>query len=110
MKNKNLWVDLSLINLCIVAFLGFTLRSKILFALPTINYLNFLDTHSHFAFEGWVTLALLFLLVHELLPGQFNQKSIYQWCFGGIVMSSYGILLTTPFNNNSFLAEFFSAL
>src|SRR6266496_800556 len=110
MKNKNIWVDLSILNLCIVAFLGFTLRSKILFSLPWINYLYLLDVHSHFAFEGWVTLALLLLFVQELLPEPFNKRFIYQWLFGGIVLSSFGILLTLFFNNNSFFADFFSVL
>jgi hypothetical protein len=110
MKTKNLWVDLSILNLCIVAFLGFILRSKILFSLPWINYLYFLDAHSHFAFGGWVTLALLFLFVQELLPEPFSKRSVYQWLFGGIVLSSFGILLTMALNNNSFLAGFFSVL
>ena len=110
MKTKNIWVDLSILSLCIVAFLGFILRSKILFSLPWINYLYFLDVHSHFAFEGWVTLALLFLFVHELLPEPFSKRPVYQWLFGGIVLSSFGILLTMPFNNKSFLASFFSFL
>jgi len=110
MKIKNVWVDLSILSLCIVAFLGFTLRSKILFSLPWINYLYLLDVHSHFAFGGWVTLALLFLFVEELLPEPFSRRPIYQWLFGGIVLSSFGILLTIPFNNKSFLAGFFSFL
>jgi len=110
MKTKNIWVDLSILSLCIVAFLGFILRSKILFSLPWINYLYFLDVHSHFAFEGWVTLALLFLFVHELLPEPFSKRPVYQWLFGGIVLSSFGILLAMPFNNKSFLASFFSFL
>ncbi len=110
MKTKNIWVDLSILSLCIVAFLGFILRSKILFSLPWINYLYLLDVHSHFAFEGWVTLALLFLFVQELLPEPFSKRSVYQWLFGGIVLSSFGILLTMPFNNKSFLAGFFSVL
>ncbi len=110
MKNKNIWVDLSILNLCIVAFLGFILRSKILFSLPWINYLYLLGVHSHFAFEGWVTLALLLLFVQELLPEPFNKRFIYQWLFGGIVLSSFGILLTLFFNNNSFFADFFSVL
>src|SRR6266498_4207294 len=110
MKTKNIWVDISILSLCVVAFLGFILRSKILFSLPWINYLYLLDVHSHFAFGGWVTLALLFLFVQELLPELFSRRPIYQWLFGGIVLSSFGILLTIPFNNKSFLAGFFSFL
>jgi len=110
MKNKNLWVDLSILNLCIVAFLGFTLRSKMIFALPWINYLYLLDAHSHFAFEGWITLALMLLLVQELLPVPFTKRSIYQGSYCALVLSAYGIFLTMLFNNNSFLAGFFPSL
>jgi hypothetical protein len=93
-----------------VALLGFILRSKLLFSLSWINYLYLLDVHSHFAFGGWVTLALLFLMVTELLPKTSNEKPIYQWLFGGIVLGSFGILFTMPFNDKSFLAAFFSFL
>src|SRR6266498_379242 len=110
MKTKNIWVDISILSLCVVAFLGFILRSKILFSLPWINYLYLLDVHSHFAFEGWVTLALLFLFVQELLPEPFSKRPVYQLLFGGIALSSFGILLTMPFNNKYFLAGFFSDL
>ena len=108
MKSKNLWINLSIINLCIVALLGFILRSKILFSLPMINYLNLLETHFHFAFVGWVTLALLVLMVDELLPESSSNKLVYNWLFGGIIFCSYGILVTLPFNNSNFLADIFS--
>ena len=110
MKNKNCWADLSIFNLCIVAFLGFILRSKILFPLPGINYINLLDAHSHFAFGGWVTLALLFLMMDELLPGSLIRKPVYRWLFIGVVLSSFGMLFTMYFNNKSILAGFFSSL
>lgn len=110
MKDKNLWVDLALLNLCIVALLGFILRSKILFELPQVNYLYLLDAHSHFAFGGWITLALLFLMAGDLLPGLLNGKPVYQWIFGGIFLSSLGILLTRIFNNDSFWVDILSVL
>lgn len=109
MINKHLWARISLFNLCIVAFLGVALRSKILFTLPFLNYLKLLDAHWHFAFDGWLTLALLFLLVEELLPENIISKSVYRNLFTGIVACSYGILLTVLFANNSFLPTLFSA-
>ncbi len=110
MKNKNIWIDISIFNLCIVAALGIILRSKILFALPGINYINFLDTHSHFAFSGWLTLALLFLLVGELMPQSRAKKKVYKWLLGGITLSAWGILVTMPLDNKSLLSNFFSDL
>lgn len=110
MKNKSLWINISIINLCIVALLGFILRSKILFSIPWINYLNLLDTHSHFAFAGWVTLALLVLMVDELLPESLSNKPVYNWLFGGIVFCSFGILFIKPFNDGGFLSNLISYL
>lgn len=109
MKNKNIWAGVSILNLSIVAILGFTLRSKILFDLPWINYLNLLDAHLHFAFGAWITLALLLLLVQELLTGPTNNKYIYQYLFGAILLSSFGTLLNIAFNFSYFYATFFSA-
>ena len=57
------WIDLSILNLCIVALLGMVLRSKIVFALPFINYNHLLEAHSHFTFGGWVTLILMSLFI-----------------------------------------------
>lgn len=98
MKNYKLWTSISLFSFCVVGLLGVILRSKILFDLPWIDYLHLLDGHSHFAFGGWVTLALLILLIGELLPEACKKKSIYPallWC---VVISSYGTLLTEIFN------------
>jgi hypothetical protein len=93
MKNTTLWASTSLFNFCIVGLLGVILRSKILFDLPWINYLNLLDAHSHFAFGGWITLSLLMLFVRELLPELYRNKNVYQWMLGSIFLSSAGTLL-----------------
>ena len=109
MKNTTLWASTSLFNFCIVGLLGVILRSKILFDLPWINYLNLLDAHSHFAFGGWITLALLMLFVRELLPDLYRNKNIYQWMLGSIFLSSAGTLLTSILGVEV-LKDFFSGL
>jgi len=92
-----------------VGLLGVILRSKILFDLPWINYLNLLDAHSHFAFGGWITLALLMLFVRELLPEPYRNKNVYQWMLGSIFLSSAGTLFTTTLDVGV-LKDFFSGL
>ena len=94
MKNYNLWIRISLFNFCIVGLFGFVLRSKILFDLPWINYLNVLDAHSHFAFGGWITLILLTLFIEELLPETYRKRKIYQGLLCVTLISSYGILVS----------------
>jgi len=110
MKSKRFWLTVSLFNLCIAALLGFILRSKIVFDVPWINYLNVLDAHSHFTFGGWVTLALLVLLVYELLPEIFCKRKIYTWVFGLIFLTSIGNLLAMIVTGNIFLANLFFTL
>jgi hypothetical protein len=96
-NRKSFWLTLALINLCIVAFLGFTLRSKILFPLPSLDFSNLLSAHSHFAFGGWVGLALMTLLVYDVLPSSVSQKKKYQWILAGIEISSLGMAFFFPF-------------
>lgn len=94
---KSFWINVCLVNLCIVALFGFTLRSKILFSLPALNYRNFLSAHSHFAFAGWAGLGLITLLIYELLPQQLAQQRKYQWILIGIEVSALGMAFTFPF-------------
>lgn len=107
---RSFWLTLALINLCIVAFLGFILRSKILFSLPFIDYRSVLSAHSHFAFAGWAGLLLITLFIYDILPEPFSQKKIYQWVLTGIETSSLGMALLFPFLGYSLITIFFSTL
>lgn len=108
-NKKSFWLRLSLINLCIVALLGFTLRSKILFSLPFIDYRNLLSAHSHFAFGGWVGLCLITLLIYNILPESFSQKKVYQYILAGIEISSLGMAIFFPFLGYGALSIIFSS-
>jgi len=61
------WIQISLINFCVVALAGITMRFKINFALPWVNQKHLLYAHSNFAFTGWVTVALMVLMINYLL-------------------------------------------
>jgi hypothetical protein len=87
------WIDLSILNLCIVSFLGLILRSKIVFAIPFINYNHLLEAHSHFTFGGWVTFVLMALFINELLPISVSRKPKYQWLLGSIATCAWGMLI-----------------
>lgn len=60
------WLQVALFNFCIVALAGVTLRYKINFSLPIVNHKYLLHAHSQFAFVGWVSTALMALLVNFL--------------------------------------------
>ena len=94
MENRNKWIDLSLLGLCFVGFTGLILRTKIVFEVPFINYNHLIEAHSHFTFAGWVSLALMTLLVYELLPIELRVKRVYQWLLGLIAISSWAMLIT----------------
>jgi hypothetical protein len=107
---KSFWLGLSLINLSIVALFGFGLRSKILFTIHFIDYRSLLSAHSHFAFGGWVGLALITLLIYNLLPSQIHRKKIYQAILIGIEISAMGMALFFPIQGYSTTAIVFSSL
>ena len=110
MKNKNFWISLALLNLCVVTLLGVVLRSKALFALPAIDYNHLLNAHSHFAFGGWVTLALLVLMVSGFLTDSQKEQTVYQFIFFGIFVSTWGLLLTLPFAGYTNFSTYISTL
>src|SRR5215218_2509474 len=96
-SRKPFWINLCLLNLCIVAFFGLLLRSKILFSIPFLDYRNVLSAHSHFAFAGWAGLSLITLLIYELLPEPLAQKPIYLWLLASLDVSALGMAFTFPF-------------
>lgn len=109
-NRRSFWLTLGLINLSIVAFLGFILRSKILFPLDFIDFRSTLSAHSHFAFAGWAGLSLLTLLIYDILPEVSNKKKIYQWVLALIEISSLGMAFLFPFLGYTGITIFFSTL
>ena len=101
MKGQCRWVSILIFNFCIVAFLGFVLRSKILFSIPFLDYNRLLDAHFHFAFGAWVTLALAVLFIYGIHPSEIVLKPSYRWLPVGILLSSWLLLIASPLPANS---------
>ena len=93
MKNRRIWVNLSIAGLTMVSLLGLLLRTKIIFTLPFINYNHLVEAHGHFTFSGWVTLSLQILLVNELLTEQQSRKVIYEWLIGAVAAISWCMMI-----------------
>src|SRR5690349_8007660 len=92
------WMRVALIDLTIVAFAGVIMRYKIAFSLPFIDQKYLMHAHSHFAFSGWITQALMVLLTAYLakrLP-QINLKK-YNAILWANVLTAFGMLFTFPF-------------
>jgi hypothetical protein len=109
-KQLEKWVGIALVNLSIVALLGVLLRCKQLFPLPFIQYKYLLHAHSHFAFGGWISLALLALMIYRLLPAVISSKPVYQQILYGILISSLGMLISFPFQGYALFSIIFSML
>lgn len=106
-SNIQKWIGISLINLSIVALLGFTLRSKILFNIPFLDFKHVLHAHSHFAFGGWVSLALFVLLSTELLQGidtRMNQVLLL------VNINAWGMLISFLLQGYGLFSIIFSTL
>ncbi len=91
------WLKISLVNLLIVATLGVILRYKILYALPFVNQKHLLHGHSHFAFAGWITQALMTLMVIYL--AQQTSSNVYKkfsWLLWANLLTAYGMLIAFP--------------
>lgn len=105
------WLQLSFINLLLVATLGILLRYKIAFSLPFIDQKHILHSHSHFAFTGWVTHTLLLLMVLYLqkkdLADTFKK---YNPLLLLNLLSGYGMLVSFIIQGYAFFSISFSTL
>jgi hypothetical protein len=110
-SSRKKWLQFSLFNLWLVAFLGATIRYKIAFYLPFIDQENLLHGHSHFAFAGWVTQALMTLLI-----GYLSEKTSkdyfprYRWILYFNAITAYGMLISFPIQGYGSVSIFFSTI
>lgn len=105
------WMRIALINLFIVALLGVIMRYKIAYSLPFIEQDNFLHAHSHFAFAGWITQALMTLMIAYL--ARHSKENIfkkYKWLLLTNLISAYGMLLSFAWEGYGIISITFSTL
>ena len=109
--NLQFWLKFSLINLCIVAFLGTVMRYKIGFEFPFLNQKNLQHSHSHFAFAGWVTHTLMVLMINYLDSKLTEVKTKkYKYILIGNLLVSYGMLISFIITGYAFFSITFSTL
>jgi hypothetical protein len=105
------YFKIALFNLLLVAAVGVTLRYKIAFSLPFVDQKYLLHGHSHFAFSGWVTHALIILLVAYLAKKNeaFSYKK-YKWVINANLFTAYGMLISFPLQGYGLFSIIFSTL
>jgi hypothetical protein len=86
------WLRVSLFNLLILASIGVVLRYKIAFSLPFVDQKHLLHGHSHFAFAGWISQAIMTLMVAAISKPVVEKK--YQWLLFANLLTAYGMLIT----------------
>ncbi len=105
------WSKISLINLIIVASIGVVLRYKIAFSLPFINQKHLLHGHSHFAFSGWISMAIMTMLVEYLKSQSFTDAyKRYKWILYANLFTAYGMLIAFPIEGYGLYSIIFSTL
>ncbi len=77
------------------------------FPLPSLSYLNILHAHSHFAFSGWIFMALALLITRELA----QQGSLqFNWILLLVLISSFGMLISFSLQGYKAVSIIFSTL
>jgi hypothetical protein len=105
------WVKIALVNFLVVALAGIIMRFKINFSLPFVNQKYFLHAHSHFAFTGWVTLALMVLMVNYLRKQNISANyKIYNRILLANCLSAYGMLISFIVQGYAIFSITFSTL
>jgi len=105
------WLRISLFNLLLVAAIGTILRYKIVYYLPFVDQKHLMHAHSHFAFTGWITMAIMALMVAYLAAeaGESIFKK-YRWILYANLLTAYGMLLSFPFEGYGKFSISFSTL
>ncbi len=105
------WIRLCFFNLLLVSALGVLMRYKISFSLPFVDQKNLLHSHSHFAFTGWATQALLVLLVYYLQKKDLqNVFKKYQYLLWLNLICAYGMLVSFIVQGYGFFSISFSTI
>lgn len=100
---------IGLISLLVVASLGVLMRIKIGFEFPYFDQKNLQHAHSHFAFNGWVSLMLMYFMVQFLqrqLELQVSKKYIPLLIIN--IFTAFGMLISFGANGYNPVSIFFS--
>jgi hypothetical protein len=101
----------ALLNLVLVAATGAILRSVPVFSYDFFSYADFLHGHSHFAFGGWITPVLLWIMM-RYFPELKSANSYIHWrnIVSLLLISAYGMLFSFPMQGYGPVSIIFSTL
>lgn len=101
MKNAiALGLKIAVFNFFVVAVWGVIMRYKVLFPLHFLEQKNLIDAHSHFAFYGWITMAIYFLILHDLKSKAVRFNPIKYYAIAIInFLGAYGMLIAFTYKD-----------
>ncbi|MCJ8154542.1 hypothetical protein MKJ01_12280 [Chryseobacterium sp. SSA4.19] len=111
MRKFNFWIKLCFINFFIVSVVGTMMRYNIAFSLPGFSHKFMQESHSHFAFYGWVS-AAIYLFVTRYLDETSMRIMISKYRFLMIsnLIGAYGMLLTFLYGGYFWLSIVFASV
>lgn len=69
------WLKFSVVNLFFVSVLGLLMRYKIGFEFPFFEQKHLQESHSHFAFTGWISHTLMVLMI-SYIAKKYNELNL----------------------------------
>lgn len=88
------WAKIAVGNLLIVGVLGLLMRLKIVLPISWLNQQHLLHAHSHFAFGGWVTHALMVLVILVLSLQRGRMSPAERGLVLANLIAAYGMLVS----------------
>jgi hypothetical protein len=90
-KNYPVWI---IFNFVVLAVAGALLRYMHCFSILGINYQFLLHSHSHFAFAGWMFLAIILLFFYHFKEDNSFLKLQFNQIFLFTLLVSFGMLIS----------------
>ncbi len=103
-------LSIVLFNLLIVATAGLILRAFRYTTVPFLDYSNFMEAHSHFAFGGWGFMALFICFYHAFPDKRKIKNKTYSFIFFAALFSVWGMFFSFPFRGYAAVSTSFSTL
>lgn len=108
--NTTNWIKISIFNLLFVAIAGCLMRYKILYSFPLLQQKHVLHAHSHFAFSGWISLAIMAFMIQFISKQiEINSKKYSVFLIIHLI-ASYGMLITFSIQGYGLFSISFSTL
>lgn len=108
------WIKISLLNLLIVAVLGLLMRYKIGFEFPFLDQKNLQQSHSNFAFSGWITHTIMVLMLVFLKNKKGDVTNGFLKKYDAVVIANlicaYGMLISFIIQGYGLISIVFSTL